>query len=89
MFNCIICINQIKDNEHKVKLKCNHEYHYDCISNIKNNLCPLCREKITEEKICYGEHKTLFYTPYYYKNGTCRICSKKNLKYYLNTFSKV
>jgi len=59
MSNCVICISDLNNNP-IVKLKCNHEFHYDCISKIKNNLCPLCRDKITDESLCLGNHRTLF-----------------------------
>jgi hypothetical protein len=88
MSNCIICISDFNDDKPMIKLKCNHEFHYDCISKIKNNLCPLCRDKITDEELCYGNHSTLFYVGFYYKNGKCRICSKKNIKYYLDKMSR-
>lgn len=80
--NCCICISDITNEDKIITLKCNHTFHYECISKIKNNLCPLCREKITDNKICTGDHKSLFYIPYYYKNGKCRICSRKSLKSY-------
>ena len=84
MSHCVICLDNIKNNQEIVKLKCNHIFHYTCLSKIKNNLCPLCRYKITDESLCLENHSNLFYSGFYYKNGKCRICSKKNIKYYLN-----
>ena len=44
---CIICFELIKKD--KLKLKCNHNYHYDCIHNwcikYRNRFCPICRDR--------------------------------------------
>ena len=88
MSNCVICLSNLNNQTKIIKLKCNHKFHYNCISQIKNNLCPLCRDKITEETLCNENHSNFFYSGFYYKNGTCRICSKKNIKYYLDKMSR-
>ena len=44
---CIICFELIQTD--KLKLKCNHDYHYDCIHNwcikYRNRFCPICRDR--------------------------------------------
>lgn len=43
----IICFELIQKD--KLKLKCNHNYHYDCIHNwcikYRNRFCPICRDR--------------------------------------------
>lgn len=87
METCSICLDDIHANTNtnkNVKLDCNHLFHYDCISKIKNNKCPLCRRKIINEEVCQENHGTnFFYFPNFKKNGNCRYCKKKSFKYYL------
>ena len=44
--NCSIC-GENKDTQYVHKLKCGHEFHYNCLflsfKGIKNNNCPYCR----------------------------------------------
>ena len=48
---CSICMENIKGECYITP--CNHKYHEECIDKWKerNNTCPMCREKICEEKI--------------------------------------
>ena len=76
---CCICLENISNK--KIKLDCNHLFHYDCISKIKNNKCPLCREKIFKADLCLGNHpQGPFCTSCYYKSGKCRFCELKSFK---------
>jgi len=46
---CSICLEEYKEEELLIKLKCNHMYHKKCLEpwfNNNNNSCPLCRCKI-------------------------------------------
>ena len=46
---CMICLNESDYYECSMrKLKCNHKFHYECLSKWKenNNTCPVCRESI-------------------------------------------
>jgi hypothetical protein len=45
---CTICLEKFNNDSEVSILKCNHIFHYDCISKwgIKNNSCPCCRETI-------------------------------------------
>lgn len=49
---CSICLKNII-NDNKFKLKCNHEYHYDCIQQWlnKHDTCPICRTADTYFKM--------------------------------------
>lgn len=33
----------------KIKLKCKHEFHKNCLSGLQNPQCPLCRHPIGED----------------------------------------
>lgn len=52
--NCRICLEDITENELYLNLTCNHKFHYDCISKMQNNLCPLCRKDNEEFLIDNG-----------------------------------
>lgn len=94
---CSICLEDLEGGGKKVKLDCEHIFHYECIINLKCSInlkcvinlkcynCPLCRRKITKEnELCANNHaSTFFYSPNFKKNGKCRICKKYSLKYYL------
>jgi|TARA_B110001454_G_C12675623_1_gene415726 hypothetical protein len=43
---CIICLDNFKDGETIIRVKCNHYYHTQCIYNWfeKQPTCPLCDE---------------------------------------------
>lgn len=84
MNQCCICLDDINENN-KIKLKCNHEFHLNCILINNKNSCPLCRQIIIDHDYCLNNHNNnlYFYTPTIKKNGTCLICNKKSLKYYL------
>lgn len=44
MNSCLICNNIIKDDDHIVKLECNHIFHNKCVSNWikRKHTCPIC-----------------------------------------------
>lgn len=46
---CAICQDSI--GEKQVKLRCNHEYCMECISQIRRPVCPLCNQKIKKNDI--------------------------------------
>ena len=41
--NCSICLDELKVF---IKTECNHEFHKECLQNIKKPVCPLCRADI-------------------------------------------
>ena len=45
---CSVCLEEIREKEKTIRLKCNHTYHKSCILDyIKfKNACALCREPI-------------------------------------------
>ena len=45
---CAICISEVIVDEDIAKLKCNHTFHFSCISEWGKNKqnCPLCRSEI-------------------------------------------
>ena len=48
--NCSICLEEINTNKNNTVTKCGHKFCSSCIfSHLKiSNLCPLCREPLTE-----------------------------------------
>nr|QBK89519.1 MAG: putative RING finger E3 ubiquitin ligase [Pithovirus LCPAC001] len=43
---CVICLENNHPNDSLV-LGCKHQFHIDCIVQIRGNSCPMCRAKIT------------------------------------------
>lgn len=41
---CSICLNNFNNNAYKTR--CNHLFHLNCISQIQNETCPLCRQHL-------------------------------------------
>ena len=75
---CMICSNKLYDN---VKLKCNHEYHYNCINEwyirtLKIE-CPYCRQNggVLE----YRDDINVPFNKFMYKKKKI-ICNGKTLK---------
>jgi len=83
MDDCSICLQEM--TEKTVLLECTHEFHLECLSNITNNSCPLCRANILTDDFCKNNHnnRDYFYVPNIKKNGVCRICYKKSFAHYL------
>ena len=78
MEECSICLDFLDDYNEILTLDCNHKFHYNCIKNIKNNLCPYCRDKIIKKNVCTQNHNaSYFYVGYIKKNGLCRVCNVK------------
>ena len=75
-------LNNITKNK-QVTLDCGHIFHLNCIINVKNNRCPLCRKNIVNEPICEGGHFSHFNNNIsnFYRNGKCRYCSNKSFKH--------
>jgi len=72
------CFNfKNKESPKIVKLPCGHHFHYECIIEVKNRKCPLCRQHIIFSNLCKEDHiNGSFYLPFYKKDGTCRYCKK-------------
>ena len=86
--DCSICLENMTDKQ-SVKLSCNHVFHLDCIQNIINNRCPLCRTKIISKSICNGNHQNrFFYASSYNKKGRCMICNGYSFKHLINLLVK-
>ena len=49
MYNCVVCMCEIEENEECKKLECGHIFHSGCIDSwLKRTLeCPMCRNEIT------------------------------------------
>lgn len=45
---CAICLELI-DNDSKTITVCNHIFHKNCLAQIRNNKCPLCRRVLLVE----------------------------------------
>lgn len=76
------CFNFKKKETPKIViLPCGHQFHYECIVEVKNRKCPLCRQKIVFKNLCKGDHiNGFFYLPFYKKDGTCRYCYKDSFQ---------
>lgn len=50
---CSICLEKYNHGYDICKLKCNHEFHYNCISRwgLNKNTCPLCRLMLSGDDI--------------------------------------
>jgi len=84
--DCCICLDPLAHCKDITKLKCNHTFHFDCISKIKNVSCPLCRDLIYNEPICNGHATIYFHSSTIKKNGTCTQCNKKSFKSILKKY---
>ena len=71
--DCPVCLDELKD---PVTTKCNHEFCFVCIINLKDYICPLCRENL---RVKYS-NITL--------NKTDLECFRKALGYVLPNNSK-
>jgi hypothetical protein len=48
---CSICLENFIDNDKLIKLKCNHNFHHNCIKNWlckESNKCPVCRIEVAK-----------------------------------------
>ncbi len=57
-FNCAICFEDIINYNDKKTLDCEHMYHKNCINQVQNNKCPLCNERIIDDKL--KEYENLY-----------------------------
>tara|TARA_B100001094_G_C18020283_1_gene714753 strand:+ start:624 stop:992 length:369 start_codon:yes stop_codon:yes gene_type:complete len=59
---CSICGDEL-EKEYPIKLKCNHQFHYECIlltfKNFKNLECPYCRNTSDYLPIVNGLKKAI------------------------------
>ncbi len=76
MNTCSICLEDLSSKI--IVLDCKHEYHVECITQVKTNKCPLCRSHIINKDYCSNSHKQIFFnTGFIKKNGKCTLCKKK------------
>jgi hypothetical protein len=50
---CSVCLENFIENDELIKLKCNHNFHYNCIKNWlckESNKCPVCRIEVAKGK---------------------------------------
>ena len=59
MNTCSICLENLSSKH--IVLDCKHEYHINCIKQIKNNKCPLCRRNIVDKEYCNNSHRPVFF----------------------------
>ncbi len=85
---CPICLDKYNNT---ITLKCGHKFNTECLIQIDNSLCPLCRQPFDYEdfgnefkKICYGNH-IYGYSPSI-KNGPCRLCYGLPIKIILKNY---
>ena len=51
--NCCICLEEVNEETSKTYTKCcGNQFHYECLHkwNLKDNSCPLCKEKLVDEE---------------------------------------
>ena len=48
---CAICFDTIGENE--IPLTCGHWFHKNCLKNIQNKICPICRNEMTHKEKIY------------------------------------
>jgi len=77
---CCICF-ELLESTHTVSLKCQHHFHLECIKQITNNKCPLCRATIIDKPLCLKTHRTYFGTSFYNKKGKCMHCYGYSFKH--------
>ena len=90
--------NESNDNNNEtyrktILLECKHMFHIECLKKIKNDTCPLCRQKINfntlldlneTQTICKGLNCNNYgYCPYN-KNGSCRFCYGYTIEYFIS-----
>ncbi len=85
MNTCSICLEDLSSNI--IELNCKHQYHIECIKQVKNNKCPLCRGHIINKDYCTNSHRSMFFnTGFIKKNGKCTLCKKKTFSALLKEF---
>ena len=85
MNTCSICLENLSSKH--IVLDCKHEYHINCIKQIKNNKCPLCRRNIVDKEYCNNSHRPVFFNSgFIKKNGKCTLCNKKTFNSLLKKF---
>jgi len=61
---CSICLDEFDDEKKIIKLKCNHQFHEECINDWlkKKSSCPYCRTYLKDTiNILYKQAKTIFF----------------------------
>ena len=43
LVECVVCMNELSENDAKVLRSCRHVFCQSCLNQIANHLCPLCR----------------------------------------------
>ena len=59
--DCVICLENIRDND-DIVLECAHKYHTDCIITMvrkRYRKCPICRTKIRWDISKLKKHKKI------------------------------
>lgn len=56
--NCVVCLEFISQKHKVIRLHCNHEFHYDCISEwfSYSYSCPVCKRSIQEFESRINDH---------------------------------
>ena len=51
---CAICMKDYEENDRILITPCEHNYHFECISDWfrKHNQCPICKFRIVKENLC-------------------------------------
>ena len=48
-YECLICLDEFKQGQQIIMIKCGHLYHKPCLDSwfLKKKTCPLCDEQLT------------------------------------------
>ena len=72
---CVICLDHLEE-EHTIRLMCDHEIHTDCLKQLLTEnemcLCPICRKFIGTRTICYTQQDPFLNS---YKVRVFIVCS--------------
>jgi hypothetical protein len=83
---CSICLESLSTGKiNRQRLQCGHTYHKNCISQIRNNNCPMCRTSITTKYNRFGKVQK---TQSNVSSSVSPSVSKKSLKGYLKNNPK-
>ncbi len=57
--DCSVCMTPMSDPTERIKLRCGHYFHVDCLSYCPKAECPLCRKQLEPDEACIVYHSSL------------------------------
>lgn len=55
---CSICLDEVPQ-ENDAQLVCGHAHHLDCVSQLRSNSCPVCRQPLKSNKLSLNVFKDI------------------------------